>query len=229
MKVSLWRQFSSNHSGSFTVVGTFESPEKANAAAHNLREIIRVIREWHEQHPDHVVDPIPPEEAFTRQYGVKWDVAVDWYEDESPVKILYDNLVVLHAPDTWSYPLPFLGILKQLGGSVVYNFEFGEPLAEFHVKLICVAPDEETASKLAERILAYLPEPWALRTPWYRDELNDYDLGAEGTLRQLGNALSFDLKFGKLTTGLPALIHYLEAHGCTRIEYEFVQGLEVDF
>ena len=238
MRVSIWQQFSSNHSGWFTVVGTLESAEKANTAAAKLSEIIQAIHEWHQQHPGHVdqgnVDPIPPEVEFARQYGVKWDMAVDWFDEKSPVSVLDDNVVVLDVSDTWSYPLPFLGILKQLGGSVVYSFGMDEPFAEFRVKLTCTAPDETVASDLATRILAYLPEPWEQRTPWYPDDLN-YDeiaadaVGAEGTLRQLGQALAFELHFFEIAKGLPALIQYLQSQGCTGIEYQFVQGLEVDF
>lgn len=233
MRVSIWQQFSSNHSAGFTVVGTFESAEKASEVATKLSTLFKSIHEWHEQHPGHVdagnVDPIPPEVEFAQQYSVEWDYAVDWcYEDDSPVPVL-DNSLILSPGETWTMPIQFITVLKQLGGTVVYDLDAGETLAEFRVKLICSAPDEDTASTIASRILDYLPEPWAKRTPWYQPRLMDYELGAEGSLTQLGKALSFDLHFFNLANGLPALIDYLKAQGCTGITYEFVQGLEVDF
>ena len=40
MKLSVWQQFSSNHSASFTVVGEFESAQKAQQAAAEIRRLI---------------------------------------------------------------------------------------------------------------------------------------------------------------------------------------------
>jgi hypothetical protein len=233
MRVSLWQQFSSNHSGSFTVVGTFESAEKANAAADKLREIIQTIQDWYKQRPEladqAIIDPIPPEVEFARQYDVEWDRPVDWYNEESPVSVLDDSVMVLHVPDTWSYPLPFLGILKQFGGSVVYEFEFGAPLAEFSIKLTCTAPDEAAASDIAALVNIYLQDPHFSRPPWHQKGYDVYKLGVEGALQQTGKTLAFDLHFFTIEKGLPALINYLRAQGCTGIEYHFEQGLEVDF
>src|SRR5262245_22231538 len=125
MKLSLWQQFSSNHSASFTVVGTFESAEKANAAADKLRNILQAIYEWHQQHPGHLnqddLVPTPPEVEFARRYGVEWTEAMDWFYDRS-VPVL-DNSVILESGETWREPTPFIGILKKLGGTVVYSME----------------------------------------------------------------------------------------------------------
>jgi hypothetical protein len=37
MRVTLWQEFSSNHSSDFTVVGEFPTPEAAQEAARRLR------------------------------------------------------------------------------------------------------------------------------------------------------------------------------------------------
>jgi hypothetical protein len=241
MRLSLWQQFSSNHSAYFTVVGTFESTEKANAAAAELRRILGTIDEWHYQHPGRLnqdgLEPTSPEVEFAQQYGVEWTDAPVWFYDSS-VPVL-DKSVILSSGETWSAPTPFIGILKKLGGAVVYSIEADEPLAQFSVKITCTPSDEAIASQLAERILTYLdlPEPWDYRPPWYVDDPNKdehnnnqaaEDAEAWGSLNRVGQVLTFDLRFFDLTKGLPALISYLKAQGCTDIEYHFIQTLEAD-
>jgi hypothetical protein len=46
MRVSIWNQFSSNHSGSMTIVGNFETIEKAMEAEGTLRQIIEEVNDW---------------------------------------------------------------------------------------------------------------------------------------------------------------------------------------
>jgi hypothetical protein len=43
MRVSIWQQFSSNHSSFFTVAGIFKTVELAEKATHELRSIIKTI------------------------------------------------------------------------------------------------------------------------------------------------------------------------------------------
>ena len=45
MKISIWRQFSSNHSGGFTVIGKFQSKEEADKLADEIRTLIKTIKE----------------------------------------------------------------------------------------------------------------------------------------------------------------------------------------
>jgi uncharacterized lipoprotein YehR (DUF1307 family) len=52
MKLSIWQQFSSNHSANFTTVGQFESAEWAQEALKEVQEIIQNIAWWHEHIQD---------------------------------------------------------------------------------------------------------------------------------------------------------------------------------
>src|SRR5579864_8296453 len=82
MGISIWRQFSSNHSANFTVVGQFETPERAHEVAEEMRAMLRAIGEWWEQYPglegqiEHDLGKrgqlTPPEAHFKEQYGVAW-------------------------------------------------------------------------------------------------------------------------------------------------------------
>ena len=52
MRISIWQQFSSNHSSSFTIIGTFENSEAAQRAAIEFRAILEKIVGWY-QEPSH--------------------------------------------------------------------------------------------------------------------------------------------------------------------------------
>jgi hypothetical protein len=43
MRLSIWQQFSSNHSSNFTAVGRFDTPEKAAAARQTFEQMLRAI------------------------------------------------------------------------------------------------------------------------------------------------------------------------------------------
>jgi hypothetical protein len=103
MRVSLWRQFSGNHSSSFTLVGVFDSPEAAQEGAERLRAMLEQIAIWREQHPlpngwayD---DPTPPELELAQQYGVEWTYGLDWLsgpEDVDDLITTFDRLILIN-------------------------------------------------------------------------------------------------------------------------------------
>jgi hypothetical protein len=86
MKLCLWQQLSSNHSGFFWVVGTFDSITEAKSAYDALREMLLTIDRWHQEHPHESWDalqkgqlePLPPEQDFVTLYDVKWPLTIDW-------------------------------------------------------------------------------------------------------------------------------------------------------
>jgi hypothetical protein len=117
MRVSIWQQFSSNHSSSFTVVGQFASVEEANAAAKEFRELLVQVeplleitraawkKAWEkaatqtksrlEQH-DIVSKQFPnareltkPEREFSEKYNIEWDErGIDWLHGDYPLSEL---------------------------------------------------------------------------------------------------------------------------------------------
>lgn len=86
MRLSLWQQFSSNHSGYFWVVGTFQTVEAAHAAYDEMREMLKQIDRWHQEHKAESKAaleagkgaPLPPEQAFAEKYQVEWPSTIDW-------------------------------------------------------------------------------------------------------------------------------------------------------
>jgi hypothetical protein len=58
MRVSIWQQFSSNHSGHFWVVGTFKTVEDAQKAYDELRAMLTEIDRWHREHQGEALQPV---------------------------------------------------------------------------------------------------------------------------------------------------------------------------
>ncbi|MAS33606.1 MAG: hypothetical protein CL610_06350 [Anaerolineaceae bacterium] len=86
MHISIWQQFSSNHSGFFWVVGTFESFSEAEGAFKTLREMLFAIDQWHREHVEEyqtllqtgLNEALPPEQAYAEQFQVDWQYPIDW-------------------------------------------------------------------------------------------------------------------------------------------------------
>src|SRR5579871_721435 len=82
MKVSIWQQFSSNHSGAYFVVGVFASDGEARRAENELKDILRTIDAWHRANP-HAAENndgtlFPPEREAAEKYHAEWLHAIDW-------------------------------------------------------------------------------------------------------------------------------------------------------
>ena len=103
MKLTIWQQFSSNHSSGFSVVGKFKSVEEANKAADELRAIIKAIR--YDTSPvspadgeDNLYrsyDPLTEKEvAIGNYYDIEWKIHIDWAVGDENVA-QFDNYVVV--------------------------------------------------------------------------------------------------------------------------------------
>ena len=199
MKLSIWQQFSSNHSGGFTVVGKFESVGAANAAKETLEHVICAIAGWFMK-PENQGDPIGDtptliEQRFADEYNLKWEKRVDWltpYRPEghgwshytAPEQHIwqYDHLVVVDLPydeRTFQTGQQFAAFIQALGGE-----SFQEAIATWvpdseykrlSFSISCLAPTSEKAETLYEIIKDHLASeksevPRRL-TPWYRYHL----------------------------------------------------------
>lgn len=165
MKVSVWQQFSSNHSANFTVVGEFESPARAQAIADELLSILTQIGQfWETLSPQEFNewetridngDITPPEEILREQYGIEWIrwpdgriQGIDWVKNVTDAKnavSVFHNFAVVSCPfyyATWAGHKPFDEIMNQRGGTVAVDLE-GSLYIDWDVSFS--APDETVA------------------------------------------------------------------------------------
>jgi len=163
MKVYAWKQFSSNHSASFTMVGIFDSDEKARAVADEFRALLREIKSFYGDPnfwPEYVrtvtdedcAPPTPPEVAASRRYGVEWPRAIDWLDESQDAGQAvgdFDGMVILEPlkAEAWQGPRPFDALVTQFGGTVHLETEScsGYTDSVLLVSVSCMAPHAEAA------------------------------------------------------------------------------------
>lgn len=139
MEITIWSQFSSNHSADFTVVGVFETVEDARKASGLLREELVKIASWFENpanqdaiqkvlsQPDFDDrQPFPPEIELDAKYQTGFSYAATdwlWYSDEAERAVIrFENMVFIsNYPTsfrTWSGDEPFEKLMASVGGEV---------------------------------------------------------------------------------------------------------------
>lgn len=238
MKISIWQQFSSNHSSDFRIVGTFPTFEQAERAAREIQSILRDVASfWRDLSPEEVQDwrgrlygeITPIEQALSHVYGVRWSQradtphGLDWlpFDSDEAMKavVLFEKSVFIeNISDTHVGAEPFETLLKMWGASVVGYYEVGE--GAIGVTLTCLAPDEATADLLLHDIRL----TWQDKANQARDILiggrfaaaDHFDIRCEGL------KLIYPIEFlNTIQEDFPAFIAYLWGHGCTQIEYMF--------
>lgn len=211
MKLSIWQQFSSNHSSSFTVVGEFATRIEAEKAADKIREILQGLDDWHTQHEeemddwwrsgDWANDPSPFEKDLAAQYNIEWRGAIDWFR-EANVRIVLDRLLYItpgSRPEADGQP--FDQLINRLGGKGYHEGNvYGDDTGWILFNLTCQTPDESIATEIYKR-----------------------RLGFNRRIKRNGTQLNFYRWRFDEHPELPTLIAQLEAYGCTGIEYNFEQ------
>ncbi len=129
MRISIWRQWSSNHSAAFTVMGKFQTIEEAQQAGDTLKNILTEVARWKQkdreekwqafliaqniQHPtlaDRVLfddnylsdyEPTEIEQQFARQHNVTWGPTLEYaYDPElAPQAVRIVDHTVIVAED----------------------------------------------------------------------------------------------------------------------------------
>lgn len=166
MKLTVWQQFSSNHSSHYNMVGKFESEAQARAVAETLRDIVRRIRQT--TATIEVIDqkefyhPTDVEKALGEHYGFEWKYGVDWAQWRGTWKRLpvsqFRETVWFANPHSysWQAPTEIIQLMWKLGaqevavgGELFYGIP-SRPDTTLLVHLACQAPDEATAQLLYE-------------------------------------------------------------------------------
>lgn len=135
MHIQLWNAFASNNSGSYTIVGSFESAEAAEAAAAALAPVLREHTEWFKGPAKETPDAPSPLRRFAKQEGVPLGEGyLDWpeYSDGPPRAVAIGHQVVLHSDYTVSMPSFFGHWFYARGGRVETELDHTHhPLAVF--------------------------------------------------------------------------------------------------
>jgi hypothetical protein len=160
MRISIWRQFSSNHSSSFTVVGHFDTVEKAEQAETKLKALLEQIREFRSYDPNGEVDRFPtwPEEEASQQYGIEWDESFDWVVkniDEHVVRFQQYVFVTTALAYTYQFSYTLEALMSKLAEETNVHGNSSEEMIIL-TELECIAPDARIASEIVAELRLYL-------------------------------------------------------------------------
>ncbi len=126
MRIRIFQAFASNNSGSYTIVGTFESPQAAEEVAALLRVVCAEHDVWHEQYGDDQ-DGESPLDVFARDHGLSEQQpgrSDSWPEHgAAPSLTAVGHQVLLHAPYTVTMPRLFGELFYKRGGRVDVEFD----------------------------------------------------------------------------------------------------------
>ncbi len=184
MKISIWRQFSSNNSSSYVIVGAFETPEKAHEAAEKFKALLRRIWEWYKAHPD-IREAVLNEERheFTdiereivSEYNIEFEqptetwaqgvdeLAIEWVAREGSLDFLpdavsvFENHVFVAPVDETVTPDSLLAqYMHRLGADMKYEQAMGYPPT---VNVSGEAPDAATAQLIKSSAETYFALAW---------------------------------------------------------------------
>ena len=150
MKISIWHQFSSNHSATYTIIGEFQDHESAIKAGDKLKQIILEIREWNLRHTTKSdresgrwKQPNPVEIRYAKEYNFDWKESVDWlrfYPSTKHIRkgawrdlllnvIIFDRFVFVTSPpadSTWQVGHQFANLFKAMNAKVHGLNNYGE-------------------------------------------------------------------------------------------------------
>jgi hypothetical protein len=242
MRVSLWQQFSSNHSASFTVVGKFESSEKAEAVADELRHILQIISNYWQQYANKQRTTIenrlieseqltPPEVVFRDQYQVGWTeyfgtgkmLPLDWVHGDwalDGVRVFRNIVYLSPTGDTWAGPKPFNLILEKLGGHIAVWEEVGEGALVVSIRF--TAPSQAIADAVDRGIIRYKDSGiWFLKLSVFENKTAG-QFRRENLEMELRDVyLSWaGLDFDDLIN-FQKIVAFIEKNNCTVSDYEF--------
>jgi hypothetical protein len=186
MRISIWQQFSSNHSGDYTVVGVFESETAAYFAGITLKYYVAQIATWNQLNwfklKDYGWKPNPAELTLAEHYGIDWKEPIDWlrhyrgrwyprFDQREPEEnvINADRLVFVESfglSDTWQTGHQFVGLITGLGGIPYRNIFMGEDpdngsdvYQVLELDLTCNTPTEQIAHAIYNHLTIHLNSP----------------------------------------------------------------------
>jgi hypothetical protein len=246
VKLSIWQQFSSNHSARFELVGVFNRPELAAKAGEELTEMLRPIFEWYQKNGDNLPQekewlPSPVEQELADRLGIKWnDITMGpwlWFNEDGTGSVrVVDTLVIIHGWESDGGAKPLDDIIHRLGGHAfvsgtreMVNLTPGDPYpvtlvigSEVSFTIMCPMADEAAAESLARKLSAgsvNQDETQNVVLQLGKTEVKFGSVGRSGASVRLAN-----ISVHPLYSGIPALFDHLTELGVTQFECVFTES-----
>jgi hypothetical protein len=251
--VWVWQARASNNSGDWTIVGRFQTAERAQEAAKSLRELARAHEaflaspeghQWLEKNDYMGNIPSPPLRIFGELHGFDWTGKSDglWWEGDgfdAPVLTAgaVGSSIVVYHPYCMGLPEhPFKEFFARVGATEFGYWQYDRPAIVVSAKGSNAAAIGALGEYLALVDAAEYPSDVNTPPPWGSKCEDPRILGDEdGTTRlapgrrelhQEGNQLRMVLAFENTFAGSLALENWLAAMGYEEIEIEIDDILE---
>jgi len=158
VRIRVWTAFASNNSGSYTIVGSFDKPERAEEVAREIDEVIEAHTAWHLQHPWDPSDESPLA-VFAKARGLDAPASLgagdEWpNHGDAPSVIAVGHQVVVHAPYTVTLPKTFGALFYARGGAVETMLDHAHDALVVHVEAWWHWNHEETDEVRSARAAA---------------------------------------------------------------------------
>ena len=152
MKISIWQQFSSNHSSSIRVIGKFKSIEDAEEAKTILNQLMYDIAHWYEDN-DWTGELSKPEKEIAEKYQIEWHEPIDYLDGVSRISARksvesFKNLLEFGGyTGTGLRKDQLESLVEKLGADEVAGWEIGhnddtDSNTIFSMTVKATAPDE---------------------------------------------------------------------------------------
>ncbi len=214
MKVSIWQQFSSNHSSYFIVVGRFATLDDAADNGHQLRDwMYRMM--WGQ-------DREAAEQEIRSKYGIAWyENGISWYwptTDADVVQCVQTDVFLMSTENQYDSQKPFIDLMEAMGATNIWSYKGLDTLIQ--IQLTVNAPSEQVAIAFCDALKPLEASEYiADSTPiWLSPQYLTY-LRTGTTVRRQGRLIDMELiidikKFVRF-------VHYLADNDYTDIQYNF--------
>jgi hypothetical protein len=236
VKLSLWQQFSSNHSGHFTVVGSFPSEAEAITAEEQFHTLFQAILAWkaipenkasieEQERISYSSSATPPEVDIAQKYSIeKPSQTIDWLDsdlDENLFRIGADVLVNVEF-ETWQSPTLVQSLITALGGILKTQIRDHTYLT---LHLTCFFPDEASAQAILQESAAFIKSPIGKRSPWtWKGEYSG--VYGFGKIQARESQIIIVYQFFRFHPGFVSMLEWLRKAGAENIEYTLTEEKE---
>jgi hypothetical protein len=221
VRISIWQQFASNHSASFTVVGGFATPQSADHAAAQVRAYLQEIYDWYHdpantdlvkkrrEDADEAYQYTPPELVMMAHYQLDDNfIPVDWIEGgiDDAVHTFENHVLVENTQDTWSGYPPFPQLLAKLGAiSLVVSDEYTPSIV---ANIRCKSLDDHILEQIQQSTASW----------------QAYDVDIQAVELEANTLTIQGFSAWSLYESLPVYIQWLQQLGCTDIHYNYLNA-----
>ncbi len=238
MECFIWQQFSSNHSGSFTVVGKFTTDEEAAQAAEVLDQTLRQAAQWLFAQIDQMEETdgralskwatiSPAEKELKEHYGINDDEPL-YFIIASPTPTSWEQLLFVDALETYGdqNPQGYYELIKRMGGEAVIDWDMidGWYMTKVRTVFSCTLPDASTAVDIEQELQKYGTDCMLEDDATYTIDNIDNVLYYDALVHTLEvNKETLHLTFAAHLSRMPKqianIVNYLRQKQCTDIVY----------